>query len=177
MEANNKVGLFINKNLHVAGPLSFVRDLVVAPFKRLELSVVGRDVISAMNFFGVIFSQTNRPVFYGSKHSCWHVCIVHQLGAILEQSLSKQLTSFDCCRSQLESTILNISDCVNVRHVGLLMVVDFEFTIFEGLESSGCQVEAFGDSVSANCKDDCVKLITDFLFVFCYQMGSNSTIC
>lgn len=65
MEAYNKVSLFINKNLNIAGPLSFVRDLVVAPLKRFELSVVGRDIFSAINFFSVLFSQTNVPYSMG----------------------------------------------------------------------------------------------------------------
>jgi len=140
MESNYKVVLFIDKYLNIADPLSLVRDFVESPFKRFELGVVGRDIFIAKDCFGTFFSQTNCPVFNGSKYSRRHVCVVHQLGTIIKQSLSKKFASFDCCWSKFKSTVLYISDCIDVRHVGLFMVIYFKFAIFESLKSCSCQV-------------------------------------
>jgi hypothetical protein len=47
VETDNEVGLLIDKDLNVAGTLTGVRLLVVAPFERLELGVERGDGIGA----------------------------------------------------------------------------------------------------------------------------------
>lgn len=91
--------------------------------------MVRGDVLGAEFLLRVFFRVAAGSVFKGSENCCWHIGVVHQLGASIVETLSKQHASLDGSRSELKLTMLHITDSIDVRNVSLLEIIHNELAV------------------------------------------------
>ena len=75
------------------------------------------------------------------------------------QSVGEELTCFNGNWGQFELSVEDITNCVNVWHIGLLLIVDDELSILLGLDTSSFEIQTLSDGVSTNGKKDGIVLI------------------
>jgi len=156
MEAHDSVAVsLVHEHFRVReGSLRSV--FIELPLKRLKVGVIGRDVICSKLFLCLVFSVADGSIFQRSEHSSGYVQIVHLLSGTLEKSPGQEHTGLDGDWRELELTVDNITDGVDVGHIGLLNVVDLELTVLLGNKTSSRKIESFSDCIPTNGKQDSV---------------------
>ena len=76
-----------------------------------------------------------------------------------EKSIGKECTGFDGNWGQLKLTIKHITNSINIWHISLLFIVNFELAVLLDDEASGFEVDALGDGVSADSKQNRIIFI------------------
>jgi len=121
--------------------------------------VEGGDVVSAISILRLLLGQTHGSILERSEHGCWNRVVVHKSGSCATDTGSQEVSSLDSDRGQLKTSVKDVTDSVNVLDIGLLLLVDFEFSIAFCNNTSICQVESSSDSISAHSEQNSVESV------------------
>ena len=91
--------------------------------------------------------------------------VIHDLSAPTCQSSSQKMSSFDSDWSQLETTILHVTDGVYMGYVRLILLIHCELAVGLNLETRVSQIEACSHGVSSNSEQNRVESVR--LFTLC----------
>jgi hypothetical protein len=123
-------------------------SLIVLPLKWLELDVISRAVLFAKLLMGFNFGVSAASVLERGEDCGWDTNVVHLLGLASVESLSEELTSLDGHWGQLKLAVDDITNGVDVWHVGLFNIVDLELAILLSDETGVSKIESSGKSIS-----------------------------
>jgi len=141
----------VDENLDVAIS-TFWSIFLILPFKRLEFLMISKNILRSEFSFSGFFIITTGSILKWSKDSGWNINIVHFLSGSSEESLRKKITSFDSNWSKFKLSIDNITNSINVRNIGLLFVINLEFTILFAGYTSCSKVDSTCHGVSSDSK-------------------------
>jgi len=157
MEANDEIILLVDEYLGVGRAFAICDSLVECPFQGLEPCMEGSDIGVTESLLSLSLSQADCAVLEWSKDRCGHVLIVHELGTASRQSSSQKRASLNGNWSQLKTAVKHVTDGVDVRHIGLLLLIHSELSVGLNFETCVRQVKTRRNGVSSNCKQDCVE--------------------
>lgn len=71
---------------------------------------------------GILLTVPAAPILDRSEHGSWNILIAHLSGAFAEETISQQFAGHDGGRSELNSTVDHISNCIDVRNSSKVII-------------------------------------------------------
>lgn len=155
----------VHDNLHVAVAFATGNFFRVLPLEGLELSMEDRYIFRTEVFLGIYFCVSTCTILEGSEDGRWHVNVVHERSLSSEKTVGEQQTCLDGHRGQLQLLMENVTDSINMRHIGLLVLVyGVDLAILRGLNSGLVKSEVLRQSVAPDSEQNCIILFRDLFF-------------
>mmetsp|Transcript_16225 Transcript_16225/g.63268 ORF Transcript_16225/g.63268 Transcript_16225/m.63268 type:complete len:268 (-) Transcript_16225:507-1310(-) len=112
-----------------------------------------------------LLGEAAAAVLDGSEDSGGHVIVIHRGSALRVQALCEELASLDGHGRELQLAVEDVTDGIDVRHVGLLVLGGNLAVLGVCLHASHVEVEELRVCVPACCKEDGVVLFRLLLAV------------
>jgi hypothetical protein len=162
VEANNSlVVLLAHNNFHVA--LTVISEFVELPLERLELLVVGPNIIGTVDLLGIVFRETAASILEGCEYSDRNIDVVHEFSTTGKQSVGEESSCLDCDWGQLKLSFENITDGVYILDIGLFLLVDLELAVLFRNDTGILETDGLCDGVSSNGEKNSVVLLDNLL--------------
>ena len=96
--------------------------IVQIPFKRLVNTAISDNILCTEFLSCLFFTITTTSIFDWCENSSWNIFIAHFSGSLCKQSVSQHFTCHNSGWSQLQSSLTDVSNSIDVRNISLIVV-------------------------------------------------------